>query len=97
MIKRYVFGDPVETESVLWKPEAADWQDDRLFCRDNAFYGDLSGEEIVYGLGQNVRGINKRGWLYCVPVYCTPQRPYFYRGRRLHHNGQRRNEACMRR
>lgn len=69
MIKRYVFGDPVETESVLWKPEAADWQDDRLFCRDNAFYGDLSGEEIVYGLGQNVRGINKRGWLY--ESYCT--------------------------
>ena len=64
MVKRYVFGSPVETYAVLCKPEAAAWQDGRLIFQDNVFSCELEEEEIVYGLGQNVRGINKRGWIY---------------------------------
>ena len=64
MIRRYVFGSPIETDAVLCKPEAAVWQEGRLLLRDNVFCCGLKEDEIVYGLGQNVRGINKRGWIY---------------------------------
>lgn len=66
MIKRFVFGTPIETEAVLDKPEAVNGtlgllslEDEcrRLSCR-------LEPEDIVYGLGEQVRGINKRGWIY---------------------------------
>lgn len=64
MIKRYVFGSPIETDSVLCKPEAIGWQESRLQLQGNVISCELKAEEIVYGLGQNVRGINKRGWIY---------------------------------
>ncbi len=64
MVKRYVFGSPIETDSVLCKPEAIGWQESRLQLQDNVISCELRAEEIVYGLGQNVRGINKRGWIY---------------------------------
>ncbi len=111
MIKRYVFGNPIETEAVLKKPQAVricarrtdvvkacpeenggsvreaggicltaeeklgtqpgarsvahaenepphlSWDGESLSLR-------LAEEDIVYGLGENVRGINKRGWIY---------------------------------
>lgn len=64
MTKRYVFGSPIETDAILCKPKADTWEDGRLCLRDGALEGELSDTEIVYGLGQAVRGINKRGWLY---------------------------------
>lgn len=64
MTKRYVFGSPVETDSVLCKPKSAVWEDGRLHLKDNVLEGELAETEIVYGLGQAVRGLNKRGWLY---------------------------------
>ncbi|MDE7257620.1 MAG: alpha-glucosidase, partial [Lachnospiraceae bacterium] len=64
MIKRYIFGNPIETDAVLSKPEVCAWSNDRLCFRENALECGLKEDEIVYGLGQNVRGINKRGWIY---------------------------------
>lgn len=64
MAKRYVFGSPIETDAVLCKPDAEVWQDGRLSFQDNALVCEMDDEEIVYGLGQAVRGINKRGWIY---------------------------------
>lgn len=64
MTKRYVFGNPIETDAVLSKPEVCAWSDGRLYLRGNALECGLGEDEIVYGLGQNVRGINKRGWIY---------------------------------
>ncbi|MBP5266195.1 MAG: alpha-glucosidase, partial [Lachnospiraceae bacterium] len=68
-MRRYVFGQPIETEAVLDKPEISAeamselqvYSDDRFALN---FATDLDADEIVYGLGENVRGINKRGWLY---------------------------------
>lgn len=54
----------METDAVPDKPEAEAWEDGRLSFRDGGFFCELSKEEGVYGLGQNVRGMNKRGWLY---------------------------------
>lgn len=64
MIKRYVFGSPIETDAILCKPDADLWRDGRICFRDNALVCEMGEEEIVYGLGQAVRGINKRGWIY---------------------------------
>lgn len=64
MINRYVFGTPIETDAVLHKPEASVWSDDRFTLKDNTLCCHLNDNDIVYGLGQNVRGINKRGWIY---------------------------------
>ncbi len=66
MIARYTFGTPVETGAVPTKPAAlstalpffertADGQKYTL---------SLGKDEIVYGLGEQIRGINKRGWSY---------------------------------
>ncbi len=101
MVKRFVFGNPLETEAVLEKPQAVRiclrqdaagqiGEDDKNLvdstdreckvgicagAQDSAALPHLSwdGEmltfhlgkdDIVYGLGENVRGINKRGWIY---------------------------------
>lgn len=64
MIKRYLFGNPIETDAVLCKPKESVWQDGRLSLGEHVFSCKLGEEEIVCGLGQSVRGINKRGWLY---------------------------------
>lgn len=64
MVKRYVFGSPIETDAVLCKPKKEPWQDGRITLTDGTFLCKLNEEEIVYGLGQQVRGINKRGWIY---------------------------------
>lgn len=67
MVKKYKFGVPFETDAV----------EERLDISNEVFpYGCLSTangfeltctmgrEDVVYGLGENVRGINKRGYIY---------------------------------
>ena len=68
MIRKYIFGEPIETGAVVMElPECEqgitvmdlEVKDDmvRLSCR-------MDEEDIVYGLGEQVRGINKRGFAY---------------------------------
>lgn len=68
MIRKYTYGNPFCTDAVVKEIAAEDHtlpylkqtvQDGRLTfsCR-------LGEKDLVYGLGENVRGINKRGWLY---------------------------------
>ena len=70
MIRKYVFGKPIETGAVAMKQTACDkteiphfsvkLQEDKtavLRCQ-------LGQSDMIYGLGENVRGINKRGWIY---------------------------------
>lgn len=75
MIYRYVFGKPLDTEAVVLEQteeagketlekylhieEVKDAEGKKLY-----FTHSMEKEDIVYGLGQNVRGINKRGWIY---------------------------------
>lgn len=66
MIQRYVFGNMIETEAILQKPDA------QTGClpffsvseEDMSFTYIMEPSDRVYGLGENVRGINKRGWIY---------------------------------
>ena len=66
MISRYVFGTMIETEAILQKPEQAQGPLPFLAAdEDNmSFTYEMGDSDIVYGLGENVRGINKRGWIY---------------------------------
>ena len=51
MTKRYVFGSPIETDAILCKPEAEQWENGRLSYQENALTCEMEEEEIVYGLG----------------------------------------------
>ena len=66
MIRRYCFGKVFETESVPLPPEAEKGRMPYMEISPEA--GTLTyrmeARDIVYGLGENVRGINKRGWIY---------------------------------
>lgn len=66
MILKYSFGTPIQTDAVVCDlpfaslpvPHfAVETEPLTLSCS-------LEPEDVVYGLGEAVRGINKRGWLY---------------------------------
>ncbi|MCR5640666.1 MAG: alpha-glucosidase [Lachnospiraceae bacterium] len=68
-MRRYVFGHPIETEAVLEKPPVTTDVMTELQVGASeefplTFSMEMDEDDIVYGLGENVRGINKRGWLY---------------------------------
>ncbi|MGN1140710.1 MAG: TIM-barrel domain-containing protein, partial [Oliverpabstia sp.] len=66
MICRYVYGNVLETEAVLEKPEKEQGQLPYFTVNEQemSFSYQMDAEDRVYGLGENVRGINKRGWIY---------------------------------
>lgn len=65
MIYRYIFGNPIETDAVISKPEAVAGEEILYFKKEkNKYYYRLKEDDIIYGLGEQVRGINKRGWVY---------------------------------
>jgi alpha-glucosidase len=65
MIKKYIYGNPFNTEAVIEDIEAS--KDELQFFdldSEGSFFYLLKEKDIVYGLGEQVRGINKRGWQY---------------------------------
>ena len=68
MIKKFTFGTPICTEAVVGKFETSDNKDFPFKSReeDGKFIleFDMTDSDIVYGLGEAPRGINKRGWMY---------------------------------
>lgn len=64
MIKRFIFGNPIETDAVLKKPKQCKDKFPILEKTEGTFFYQLDAEDIIYGLGEAVRGINKRGWIY---------------------------------
>ena len=69
MIRKYVYGEPFETEAVVEEIQAEQGQDGigigKISMEDGfAFSYQMGEEDIVYGLGEANRGINKRGYCY---------------------------------
>lgn len=67
MIKKYVYGTPIETEAVVKNFETSfDSPEFGTIDLSNGFCLEYQMEEtdIVYGLGEANRGINKRGYIY---------------------------------
>ncbi len=66
MIKRFRIGDPIPTDSVV-KEIAICGGEMPFFTKDeakNLLSHTLAQNAKVFGLGETVRGINKRGWIY---------------------------------
>ena len=68
MIRRYSFGSPVPTDAVV-RTLPAESGDVPFFTtlRENesvSFTLPLSPEDILFGLGESVRGMNKRGYRF---------------------------------
>ncbi|MBP5250315.1 MAG: hypothetical protein J6Z46_09965 [Lachnospiraceae bacterium] len=65
MIRKYRLGDPIETESVVCSvPVTEGLPAGLLYVSEGCFKKSLNENTRVYGLGETVRGINKRGWKY---------------------------------
>ena len=66
MIRRYSFGTVIETGAIPQKPEkeTGSLPYFTVSARDRTFSYQMEATDRVYGLGENVRGINKRGWIY---------------------------------
>ena len=64
MIRKYRIGNPMNTGAAVTEvpPEGGALP---YFRRDGlCFTYEMGCRDVVYGLGQQVRGINKRGWIY---------------------------------
>ena len=67
MIKKYTYGNPFFTESVVVSFEASEGMPEvgTVNLDDGfSFLYDMKAEDAVYGLGEANRGINKRGYKY---------------------------------
>ena len=67
MIKKYVYGTPLETEAVVAGIKETEGQPDygTISLEDGfEFFYQMSDEDMVYGLGEANGGINKRGNRY---------------------------------
>ena len=72
MITKYRFGDPLQTDAVVNElpAETGVFPVGNVETKDGfRFTFEMGAEDIVYGLGENVRGINKRGFRYI--SFCT--------------------------
>lgn len=73
MIKKYVYGTPFPTDAVVLDVQPS--TDALPFFetdQQGTFTYSLSENDIVYGLGEQIRGINKRGWQYVSWNYDNP-------------------------
>ena len=72
MVRKYVFGKPFETEAIVKevKTEQGIPAYGEIFLKEVfSFTYHLAEDDIVYGLGESNRGLNKRG--YCYISDCT--------------------------
>lgn len=71
MIKRYRFGTMIPTDSVVQNIEISESRMPYFEGEPQHLTYRMQPKDIVYGLGENLRGINKRGWHYI--SNCTDQ------------------------
>lgn len=69
MIRKYVFGKPLDTGAIVADVPQTGLDgnsigDIRVDRENRTFTYIMTKKAVVYGLGETLRGINKRGWLY---------------------------------
>jgi len=76
MVTKYIFGNPINTEAIINETDICLKDSSEisfLTAKDsNHFFYKLKESDIVYGLGEQIRGINKRGWQYVSWNYDNP-------------------------
>ena len=70
-IQKYVFGKPIDTKAVIKDVDISENLPNYIGISDDkqTIAISLGESDKVYGLGEAVRGINKRGWIY--ETYCN--------------------------
>ena len=67
MIKRYRYGQPIPTDTIVKEIPICN-ESIAFFQLENkkkkTFTYTMDDNDIIYGLGENMRGINKRGFTY---------------------------------
>lgn len=75
MIRKYTYGCPFLTDAVVEKVQEETgrpvYLEEKQETERILFTYTMKDTDLVYGLGENVRGINKRGWIY--ESYCTDE------------------------
>ena len=71
MIKRYGYSPKLNTGAVLKSLPCSDGSPEPFNLTDNSFTYQMDGKTRVYGLGETVRGVNKRGWSY--EIWCLDE------------------------
>lgn len=64
MIKKYQFGKPFNTDAVVKDLTISNDLTKLIIIKDKELFIKLNNDSKVYGLGQALRGINKRGYIY---------------------------------
>ena len=64
MIYKKRYGQPFDTESVVGSFLPMMETIPYLTKEPDGFSYAMKPQDVLYGLGENVRGINKRGWVY---------------------------------
>ena len=68
MVSRFVFGNPIKTNAVIKETALADISAVNpllKFSEDKrSFTIDLLPDDSIYGLGESLHGMNKRGFIY---------------------------------
>ena len=65
MIRKYIFGEPFDTGAVVLNVPAETGPMPYLTQDpDGSLHYTMAEDDVVYGLGEQIRGINKRGWIY---------------------------------
>ena len=72
MITRLTYGNPMETSAVVRSVEEGDRLVHFSQEKDGTFSCPLDQDDVVYGLGETMRGINKRGGRYISFNYDDP-------------------------
>ena len=72
-ITKYSFGNLIETDTVVLKPLGELKENIKYFefKKSTEFTYKMLEDDVVYGLGENMRGLNKRGWIY--ESFCTDE------------------------
>lgn len=69
MIKKFSYNNPIATGAVVKDIKESGGALPYFEHKDKCFTYNMSKDTCVYGLGEAVRGINKRGWIY--EGYCS--------------------------
>ena len=67
MIKKYIYGSPIETGAVVIDMFPENGKPDMFYEEDykpNCLEFGMTDADVIYGLGEANRGINKRGYIY---------------------------------
>lgn len=65
MIRKFTFGNPLSTDAVIATiPSSMDALPYFTSPETGSFLYKMEEDTLIYGLGEAVRGINKRGWIY---------------------------------